>query len=63
MMHGREKSDSSILVKTSGNKPALAGADLTERREEAKGNVQRLNVFVYRVRSPHRYRQASRIKG
>jgi RNA-directed DNA polymerase len=44
MMHGREKSDSSILVKTSGNKPALAGADLTERREEAKGNVQRLNM-------------------
>jgi len=44
MMHGREKSDSSIVVKTSGNKPAQAGADLTERREEAKGNAQRLNM-------------------
>ena len=44
MMHGREKSDSSIVVKTSGNKPAQAGADLAERREEAKGNAQRLNM-------------------
>ena len=44
MMHGREKSDSSIVVKTSGNKPAQAGTDLIERREEAKGNAQRLNT-------------------
>ena len=44
MMYEREKSDSSIVVKTSGNKPAQAGADLAERREEAKGNAQRLNM-------------------
>jgi RNA-directed DNA polymerase len=44
MMHGREKSDSFIVVKTSGNKPAQAGADRIERRKETKGNAQRLNT-------------------
>src|SRR5436309_2948477 len=44
MMHGREKSDSSIAVKTPGNKPAQTGAVLAERRKEAKGNAQRLNT-------------------
>lgn len=39
MMHGPEKSDSSILAKKSANKPELLGAESMERREETKENT------------------------
>ena len=40
MMHGREKSDSSIVAMKPTNKPATAGAEPVEPRGEAKGNAQ-----------------------
>ena len=40
MMHGREKSDSSIVARKPTNQPATAGAELVEPREETKGNAQ-----------------------
>ena len=40
MMHGREKSDSSIVARKPTNKPAIAGAEPVEPREGTKGNAQ-----------------------
>ena len=40
MMHGREKSDSSIVARKPTNQPATAGAEPVEPREETKGNAQ-----------------------
>ena len=39
MMHGAEKSDSSIVATKSANKPGSPGAELTERREGTKENT------------------------
>ena len=53
MMHGREKSDSSIVAKKPANKAKIAAAELVERRacpglvpgEEAKGNTGQQSMF------------------
>jgi RNA-directed DNA polymerase len=42
MMHGLEKSDSSIRAKKSANKPGQPGAESMERREGAKENTGQL---------------------
>ena len=39
MMHGREKSDSSIVAEKPANKPERPGAEPAERRGEAEGNA------------------------
>jgi RNA-directed DNA polymerase len=39
VMHGRQKSDSSIGARKSANKPGQPGAESMERREEAKENT------------------------
>ena len=44
MMHGQEKSDSSIVAMKPTNKPASAGAEPVEPRGEAKGNAQWLRM-------------------
>ena len=39
MMHGAEKSDSSVVAKKSANKPRSPGAESMERREGTKENM------------------------
>ena len=39
MMHGPEKSDSSIVARKPANKPGQPGAELVEPREGTKGNT------------------------
>ena len=39
MMHGREKSDPSVVAQKPANKPGRPGAESVERREGAEGNA------------------------
>ncbi|NPV92758.1 MAG: group II intron reverse transcriptase/maturase [Firmicutes bacterium] len=56
MMHGPEKSDSSIVAMKLTNKPIIKGAELMEPRGEAKGNTeqQRTRRTQSRVRVSQR---------
>lgn len=67
MMNGQEKSDSSIVAVKSANKPAQAGAESMEPREEAEGNTQQLRTRRTQCRENvsqrlERVRQAARHK-
>lgn len=67
MMHGQEKSDSSIVAMKPTNKPASAGAEPVEPRGEAKGNAQWLRMRRTQCRERvyqrlERVRQAARHK-
>ncbi|MCP4386468.1 MAG: hypothetical protein GY798_34510 [Hyphomicrobiales bacterium] len=50
MMHGREKSDSSIVARKPANKAEIEAAELVEPRGEAKGNTERQSM----LRTPSR---------
>ena len=71
MMHGREKSDSSIVAGKPANKAEIAAAELVERREGTEGNTPRqsmprtqgrtgMSQALARVRQTARERKAER---